>query len=88
MDSGAVRHDGSAEARAVGGALTEVARCVPCLAVLVGLPELHVRAVLVALKSGVVDTIAPCGVCGARRLVYRLGTEPHGGRQTGARKWP
>jgi hypothetical protein len=87
MNSNAVPNEGAGGARAVLGAVTDIGRCVPCLAVLAGLPELSVRAVLVAL-TGVVDTVAPCGACGARRLVYRLGTEARGGRQTGARNWP
>jgi hypothetical protein len=94
MDPAAVPHDGSAEARAVVGALATTPQCVACLARLARLAELAVRAVLTTtLKASVMDTVAPCVTCGARRLVYHVGTAPistsqSNRRQSGTRGWP
>ena len=55
--------------RALGGTV----RCVPCVAMSLGCPELAVRGALVTMKSQVTDDVGICTTCGARRLVYRLG---------------
>jgi hypothetical protein len=68
-----VAHDNPRVAHAVLDALSEVGRCVPCLAESTRLSDLALRSVLEGMRTSVVDDTGFCGTCGTRRLIYRLG---------------